>query len=516
MTTVHQPLGIENNNCTRNIQAEMYHAQVTLAQGPFSIRAVCTGWGIEFIAANLYTPTTVMHYPTQKQVIKELKKSYDYFGISFSNCTFPKAIELCQLARQYAPKTKFVLGGYGTVLPECDQYGDYICREEGVNFFKQLLGEPPVESYKIPLIKRFMKVLSFAIGPEIILPTGLGCSRGCDFCCTSHFFKNDYIPLIPSGKEIHDFIWSADFGKSSYRDIGIIDEDFLLDYQRALELAKWNAIEIDRPILFSCLTSLKSLSQYRINELLSMGLAGVWVGIESQKTSYSKLKDINVKEAISTYKKAGISVLTSMILGYDWHDADEIEKDFEYLLALKPTLSQFMLYSPCPGTPLHKKLSAENRLIDISYHQHDGFHMMFKHPHFSKNELEKILLRLFQREYEELGPCIFRYLEIQLNGYEALKNKRNPLFRRRALAHQRFCLRLYPLLRIGISNAPSHKVKEYLQSLREHIEESFKIPLTEKSKQVVVPLLYYYTKIKDTFFPHQQPPSEIHYYHYLN
>ena len=71
LTTIDQPLGIESETCTKNIQAEMYHAQVTLAQGPFSIRAICTGWGLEFIAVNLNTPTTVMHYPTRKKLIKD-------------------------------------------------------------------------------------------------------------------------------------------------------------------------------------------------------------------------------------------------------------------------------------------------------------------------------------------------------------------------------------------------------------------------------------------------------------
>ena len=141
LTTIHQPLGVDNETCTKNIQAEMYHAQVTLAQGPFSIRTVCTGWGLEFIAVNLNTPTTVLHYPTKKQLIKELAQDYGYVGIGFSICTFPKAVELCSLVRTVAPKSKIVLGGYGTVLPECDQYADYVCREEGVNFFKRLLCE---------------------------------------------------------------------------------------------------------------------------------------------------------------------------------------------------------------------------------------------------------------------------------------------------------------------------------------------------------------------------------------
>jgi radical SAM superfamily enzyme YgiQ (UPF0313 family) len=514
LTTIHQPLGVDNETCTKNIQAEMYHAQVTLAQGPFSIRTVCTGWGLEFIAVNLNTPTTVLHYPTKKQLIKELAQDYGYVGIGFSICTFPKAVELCSLVRTVAPKSKIVLGGYGTVLPECDQYADYVCREEGVNFFKRLLCEKKITSYKIPVIKRTIKVLSVSTGPEIILPTGLGCSRGCDFCCTSHFFKRHYYPLIRSGKEIHDFICSVDYGDSTYRDVGVIDEDFLADRRRAIEMAQWNAKEIEKPILFSCLTSLKSLSQYSRDELLSMGLAGVWVGIESKKATYAKLKGIDVAQSVTALKRSGISVLTSMIFGYDWHDANEIEDDFQYLLSLKPTLSQLMIYSPCPQTPLYEKLASENRLTKVPYQHYDGFHVLFKHPHFSAEELERLLLQLFQREYEELGPCIFRVLEVQLNGYDLLKEHLNALFRKRALEHQRFCMRFYPLLGIGIAKAPSQRVKDYVIGLRDRIESTFPISIADRSKKAIAPFLYHYTKVHDIVVRNQQPRPEIHRYHY--
>ena len=432
LTTVHKPLGVESETCTKNILAEMYHAQITLTQGPFSIRAVCTGWGLDFIGINMTIPTTVLHYPSMCEIKRELKKEYEYFGIGFSICTFPKTLEIIKIAREIAPKTKIILGGYGTVLQECDQYADLVCREEGVNFFKKLLGEPETNNFKIPAIKRKLKVLSISSSPEYIIPVGLGCSRGCDFCCTSHYFDRNYYPLIKDGKAIHDFICSLDYGNASYRDLGIIDEDFLMDYERGLELVKYNSQEIEKPILFSCLTSLKSLKQYSIDELLSMGLAGAWVGIESKNAKYNKLKSINPPEIMEELKSNGIAVLTSMIFGFDWHTPDEIEKDFQYLLSLKPTLSQLMLYSPCPQTPLFDRMKQENRLLDIPYKLYDGLHLLFSHPHYSPEDMEKLIFRLIERENEELGPCIFRVLEIQLNGYEKLKESENPLFKRRS------------------------------------------------------------------------------------
>lgn len=514
LTTIHQPLGVTNDTCTENIQAEMYHAQVTLAQGPFSIRAVCTGWAQEFIAANLATPTTVLHYPTLRQFARELKRGYDYIGIGFSICTFPKAKELCSMVRALAPASKIVLGGYGTVLPECDRYADYVCREEGVNFMKRLLGEEPVTEFRLPAIRRELKVLSVSAGPEVVIPVGLGCSRGCDFCCTSHFFNREYVPLATNGRAIYDAICSGDYGSSTYRDVGIIDEDFLADRPRAMEMGEWNARELEKPILFSCLTSLKSISQYTMEELLWMGLAGVWVGIESRKATYGKLKDVDVAGSIRHLKSSGINVLTSMIIGFDWHDAAEIENDFQYLLSLKPTLSQMLIYSPCPQTPLYRKFERENRLLGVPYQHWDGFHTLFKHPHFSPEELEKILRRLFEREYEELGPCIFRVLEVQLNGYDRLRESDRPLFRRRALEHRRFCLRFYPLLRTGIAKAPSQRVRDYVRALRDRTQSTFSIGFAEQSRQVVAPVLYYYTKLHNAVAPHQQPRPEIHRYRF--
>jgi hypothetical protein len=71
-----------------------------------------------------------------------------------------------------------------------------------------------------------------------------------------------------------------------------------------------------------------------------------------------------------------------MIVGYDWHDEETLERDFQYIMSLRPAFSQFMLYTPCPQTPLHERLRAEGRLVDIPYQFRDGYHLTFKHPPF--------------------------------------------------------------------------------------------------------------------------------------
>jgi haloalkane dehalogenase len=514
LTTVHGPLGIVSDNCTRNIQAEMYHAQVTRAQGVFSIRTICTGWGIEFIAANLSVPVTVLHYPTKRILINELKKNYDYVGISFVICTFPKTIEACSWVRKYASNSKIVLGGYGTVLSECDQYADFVCREEGVNFFRKLLGKKETKSFVIPLIKRNIKIMSITTQPEAIIPTGLGCSRGCDFCCTSHFFNKNYIPLIKTGREIHDVMRSINFPKSTSRNIGIIDEDFLADRHRLEDLIVLNSQEIKKPILFSCLTSLSSLSQYTTDELLNMGLSGAWVGVESIQANYTKLHGINVNKLINSLKEVGIIPLISMIIGFDWHNEDSIEKDFQYLISLKPALSQFMVYSPCPQTPLFKIMTQQKRLLNVPHIYHDGFHALMKHPHLSPERIEEILSQLFQREYEELGPSVCRIMDILHKGYKSLSTRSNSLYNARAQEYKNTIFKIYPVLKKAIDVSPTHKVKQYLVQLKESVEETFKIPMNKRISQYFVNIPYYYTYLLNLINPNPQPKSEIHHYNF--
>ena len=145
---------------------ELLYRQVTRAQGIFSPRTVNIFFGLEYIAENLDAPTVVLQYPSKSELIRELKKGYDYVGVSFIMAVMHKMKEAVALIRKYAPNSKIVLGGYGTVLKDevLKPYGDYICREEGVTFFRRLLGEPAIPMpYKQPLIVSWLKVFGIKV-----------------------------------------------------------------------------------------------------------------------------------------------------------------------------------------------------------------------------------------------------------------------------------------------------------------------------------------------------------------
>src|SRR5581483_1475576 len=153
LTSVCRPLGPQVGDAS-SVGYELLHRQVTRAQGIFSPRTVNVHFSLDYIAENLDAPTVVLQYPSKRELIKELKKGYDYVGVSFIMAVMHKMKEIVALIRKYSPHSKIVLGGYGTVLKDdvLMPYADHICREEGVTFFRRLLGEPEIPMpYKQPL-----------------------------------------------------------------------------------------------------------------------------------------------------------------------------------------------------------------------------------------------------------------------------------------------------------------------------------------------------------------------------
>jgi radical SAM superfamily enzyme YgiQ (UPF0313 family) len=174
---------------------ELFHAQVTRAQGVFSLRSTYISYGLEYIANNITTPAMVLQYPTMKQFKRELKNGYDYVGISFVIATFGKLKKMSDMVREVSPDSKIILGGYGTVLPECERYGDYVCREEGVGFMRRLLDETHNEEPKKHVVyPTTAKIVGAPLMKGAVVLAGLGCPNGCEFCTTSHFFKKTPYP----------------------------------------------------------------------------------------------------------------------------------------------------------------------------------------------------------------------------------------------------------------------------------------------------------------------------------
>ncbi|NOS99485.1 MAG: radical SAM protein [Phycisphaerales bacterium] len=462
LTSICKPIGPRYGD-SPSVGYELLHGQVTTAQGLFSPRAVHLQYGLEFIAANLDTPSTVLNYPSRRQLIRELKQGYEFVGLSFVLSTYHRMIEIVALIREHSPGSKIILGGYGTVIEDelLQPYGDYICREEGVGFMKELLGETPRNGpFRHPVVVSKLRVFSVPVTRTGLVFAGLGCPAGCDFCCTSHFFRRRHIRLLERGKDILRTIEEYQHIKEGMK-ITILDEDFLLNKHRAREFAE-AVHESGRTLSIFCFASVRALSQYTVEELVRMGIDGLWIGVEGRRSGYAKQSGVDIATLFADLRSAGIVTLASMIVGFDYQTPEIIREELDYLLDQQPTLAQFLIYGPTPGTPFYDRVISEGRLRpDLAqdrpryFKRCTGFDAMVTHPTLSDEELRQQQRLCFKEDFERLGPSIVRSLECCLNGYHRWRHHDDPRLRNKAADFGRDFVRGLPILPVAAVLGPS-------------------------------------------------------------
>ena len=512
LTSVCRPFGPQQGDAP-SVGYELLYRQVTRAQGIFSPRTVNVQFGLDYIAENLDAPTVVLQYPSERELIKELKKGYDYVGISFIMALIHKMKEAVALIRKYAPQSQIVLGGYGTVLKDdvLLPYADHICRGEGVAFFRQLLGEPEIPMpYKHPLIVSWLKVFGWRVSGTGKIFGGLGCPNGCDFCCTSHFFKRKHIRLLPTGRDIYNVV-------ERYFDLDpslvflIIDEDFLLNKQRALEFRDCVIAGGKKPYIFA-FSIIKAISQFTVEQILEMGIDGFWIGYEGTRSGYAKQQGRPTEEILTEFREHGITVLTSMIVGFDYQTPEIIAQELDGLMKLKPALGQYLIYGPVPGTPFFERVIKENKLQDVYttekdlfYRRADGFSTMIKHPTLSPQEIEGLQRWCFDQDFQRLGPSIFRVLETRFLGYLKLKDSPNPVLRQKAEYYAHELRYAYPVFLAGRLFGPNHAIRRWIGDLERRIHAELGRPEPGqrfKSVMAVGAAMWTWVTLKFDFLQH--------------
>jgi haloalkane dehalogenase len=380
--------------------------------------------------------------------------------------------EVVALVRKHAPAAKVVLGGYGTVLDDAQlaPYGDHVCREEGVSYFRSLLGESPRPMpYDHPLVTLNLRVLSVPVDRTGMIFAGLGCPNGCDFCCTSHFFKRRHIRLLPTGDDIFRVI-ERYLEIDPRMSMAILDEDFLLAKDRALRLREL-VLERGTPLSIFAFASVKALSRFTPQELLETGVDGVWVGFEGKRAGYAKQQGRPVEELIPELRSHGITVLSSMMLGFDYHTPQVIREELGEFLALRPTYAQFLIYGPTPGTPFFERVMKEGRLNfnlaedpERYYHACDGFKSMVKHPAMTPAEIEALQREGFEADFHLNGPSILRSVEVWLQGWKRYRDSSSAYMRAKAARWAEEARRAYPLFRVAKRFGPTPEAAAHLEA----------------------------------------------------
>ena len=444
LSSVFGPYAQDDEFGSRSINPmELYHNQVTRAQGSFSLRMFHRSWGIMMIQANISAPCTVLDFPTRKDFARELKaQQYDVVGISAIIVNVRKVREMCRMIRKFSPGSKIVVGGHVAAIPGVENMidADHIVRGEGVAWMRRYLGEDDSAPIHHPAIVSGMRTRIMGIRlPErkgataaTIIPS-VGCPMGCNFCTTSAFFggKGKFVNFFETGDELFA-VMSQMEDELKVNSFFVMDENFLLHRERAMRLLELMK-EGGKSWTMSVFASANAIRKYTMQELVELGVNWLWMGLESPQAGYSKLQGSDTRQLTRELREHGIRVQGSTIIGLEHHTPDNIISEIEHAVSHDTDFHQFMLYTPVPGTPLYQQMSEEGRMLgDVDFADvHGQFKFNFKHAAISREDSKRFLDWAFWRDFEINGPSLYRISRTLMAGWKRYKDSPDARVRER-------------------------------------------------------------------------------------
>ncbi len=504
LTSVFGPYSQDDEFGSRAINPmELYHNQVTRAQGAFSLRMFHRSWGIKFIQENISAPCTLLDFPTREEFAREVSRHrYDIVGISAIMVNLGKVKEMCRMVRALSPQSVIVVGGHVAALPDLKETvgADHVVQGEGVSWMRRYLGEDAGAPIRHPnIVSGYgLRVLGIS-GPErrgstaaTIIPS-VGCPMGCNFCTTSAFFggKGRFVDFFKNGRDLFEAMCQAEQALG-VRSFFMMDENFLLHRQRALELLELMKRE-DKSWELYVFASANAISSYTIAELVELGVSWIWLGLESPRSRYAKLQGVDTLELSGQLRAHGIKLLGSTIIGLEHHTPENIGGEIEHAIAHQTDFHQFMLYTPAPGTPLYEEMAEQGRLlqdVDVA-DMHGQYKFNFRHQAISRDESKRLLDAAFVRDLEVNGPSLYRICRTMLQGWQRYKSHCDERVRRRFEREAKKLRGAYAAVLWAMEHqlrATNQAIAEQVSALRREISREFGV-LSQASASLFGPVV---------------------------
>jgi radical SAM superfamily enzyme YgiQ (UPF0313 family) len=257
------------------------------------------------------------------------------------------------------------------------------------------------------------------------------CTRGCPFTCefcdiiVVYGRKMRLKPIPQILKEVQ--AWQ----RRGMGQVFFADDNFVGNRAYARELlralAAWNSRQ-RRPLSFYTQLSIDVVRDEELLRLLrDANFAAVFIGVETPRkaslaeTRKTQNEKLDLVEAVHTIQSHNLFIWAGMIVGFDHDDAGIFDEQFEFLQKAQIPVAMLSVLLAIPGTPLHKRLEAEGRLLpemstpptlplDLEHDEHlhwegtDG-RTNFQPLRLSMDELQEGQKRLYQRLY---SPAAFQ------------------------------------------------------------------------------------------------------------
>ncbi|MFZ2024903.1 MAG: radical SAM protein [Microgenomates group bacterium] len=369
-----------------------------------------------WMSENITTPSKILSKPLSiEQIDEELATGkYDHVVMASYLSGFSDFRKAARHIRQNYPNITTIGASVGALVQESQIFVDHTIKGNQVDALRQIIGETTNDPLKPIFAKARSQTLFNGIKKETdyaILLSSYGCMYGCDFCPSTAQFGTEYkAPFTP--QQIKDEIIKAHDTIAPNSPYFMVS---LGEPQGLGNVAQWKEVfRLCQDLPFQCdlvtTTSSKVISKYTIDELThgALRVTTVNIGVESLLNGYKKNDGTDLQKLNAHLQEHGINVVSTFIVGLDWHTQDNVRKEIQLLKGLESSGYIVANLEMQPGTPLYKQYKAEGKLIDVPPELLAFYgYQAFKHPHFASGFTDMLpLLEDINSELSD-GTTIF-------------------------------------------------------------------------------------------------------------
>ncbi len=345
-------------------------------------------------------------------------------GISSHTETYPSAVSIAQLVRQFDRLVPIVLGGpHASILPKdvlAEASVDFVAIGEGERTAVELahaleqglpletirglgfmtpdgprINEPrePLDAAEIGLPARHLLSLGMYEDSHNVLVARGGCPYRCPFCSGSHVWggRRRMRPVRHVIDELRQVV--TEYGPGH---VFLVDDILTLD--RRWVGALMDALEeAALPITWACATRVDCVDELLLHRMAQTGCTGIQYGVESgSQQILDSVKGIDTRAAHDAVRWAvasNISVSCSFMVPFPDDTPETLAETLAFMRTLRAEGARLLISytTPFPGTRFHDDAGALGlEILTHDWSQYDCKHVVMATKHLPAARIESI------------------------------------------------------------------------------------------------------------------------------
>jgi len=322
----------------------------------------------------------------------------DLAGVTTITGNAPRAYELCDRLR--ARGITVVLGGpHPTLLPdEAAAHADAVVTGYAEESWPRLLRDhaagrlqrryqqgPDLPLAGLPFPRRDLLPADKYFTRAVFEATR-SCAHDCEFCVAPTAWGRKQYQKPPEDV-------AADIRQFGAKKLLFIDLNLVSDPRYAARL--FEALVPLGVQWYGLATTLIALDRPLLELAARSGCRGLLMGLESlcEASLGQTRKGFNDPEAyqalVADLHRHHIALMGCFAFGLDGDTPDVFEKTARFAVKAGIDLPRFAVVTPFPGTPLHRRLDAEGRILTRDWSLYDAQHVVFRPKQMTPEQLQR-------------------------------------------------------------------------------------------------------------------------------